>query len=123
MDIIVDGTDRRQKYPTKVATKSARNIDGDNKTGEKITIIKDKLQRPKGRISGILVDVSGPKTIIEFSESNKRFVDPVLNALKKQGAFPWNRTYRGSSITTRIGGLKDSDIEKIKNLIEETIRL
>ena len=115
--MIVDGSDRQKKYPTKV------NVDSRNKNeGEKITVIKDKSQRP-GKINGILIDASGLKTTIEFSKSNEKFINPVLNALEGRGKFPWNRTYQGSSITTRIGGLEDSEIDEIEDLIKRTIRL
>ena len=105
----VNGSVRWQKYSTEV------DVNGENKeskTGEKTTAI-----------NGISIDTLGSKTIIKFSESNKRFTDFVLNALRKQDKFPWNRTYQGSNITTRISGLEDSEIKEIKDLIEKTIRL
>ena len=120
-EIIVDGSDRQRKYPIKVGIENGG--DERNKTGGEILVIKDESQKPEKGTEGISIDTLGSKTIIEFSKSNKKFIDPVLNALKKQGKFPWNRTYRGSTITTRIGGLGDLEINEIEDLIEKTIRL
>ena len=114
--ITIDGSDRQRKYHIEV------DVDGKNKGDRargKIIVIKDKSQRPKGKINGILIDVSGPNTRIKFP--NQKFINPLLKILKREQAkFPWKGNHRQSEITTRIK-LEDIEIEDLKNLIERTI--
>lgn len=117
-DIInVGGTARRKKYFTEV------DVNDENKEGgvkKKITVI-DGLQEIKVN-DEISIFVSESKTSIELLESSEKIIHLVLETLKKQSEFPWNRTHQGSNITTRFG-LKESDAEKIATLIRETIKL
>lgn len=116
--MIIDGSYRRKKYPTKVDVDSRKK----DKGGE-ITVIKDKSQRPRN-INGILIVVSGSKTSIE--PSNQKLINPILGILKReQGKFPWKGIHqqsKKSKITVRIR-LKDPEIEDLKNLIRSKIRL
>ena len=116
--MIVDGSARREKYPTKVDTV---NRNKKSETRRKILVIKDESQRPKGKIYGVLIDVSGLKTIIKFS--NRKFIDPAFSILKReQGKFPWKKNHRQSEITIRIK-LEDPEIKELENLIRRTIKL
>lgn len=115
--INIDGSDRQRKYPAWIIIRNAGNEKEEAATAGKITIVEGRPREPK-RNTGILILVSELKTSIEFSKSNEEFISPVLESLKKWKNIPWNRTYRGLTITTRIK-LTDSEIERLKNLIEE----
>ena len=116
MDIInIDGSDKDRKYPRRV------NVSGKNKENEtgEIIVIKDKSQRPK-RVKGILIDTSVKgRTTIEFS--NRKFIDPFFGVLKKEwNELHWIKNHPRSRISTHIE-LDNSEIKRLKDLIEETI--
>jgi hypothetical protein len=116
----IDGSDRQKKYPTPVKIDNVKNKK--DETERKILVIKDDSQRPNGKISGILIVVSGSKTSIELPD--QKLVSPVLSILKReQDKFPWKGIHEWPPrITTRIE-LTDIEIEEIKSLLERTIRL
>lgn len=113
--INVDGSDRDQKYPTRVDV-SGRNKD--NKTGE-IIVIKNKSQRPK-KVKGVLIDTSvKERTTIEFS--NRKFINPFFGVLKKEWSeLHWIKNHPRSRISTHIE-LNNLEIKRLKDLIEEII--
>ncbi|MCK5123380.1 MAG: hypothetical protein KAQ87_04525 [Candidatus Pacebacteria bacterium] len=116
METRVRGSDRQQKYPTEVVDRRNK----EDKTGE-IIVIKDKLQRPKGKINGILIIVSEGKTSIEIS--NQKLIDPILGILERElGRFHWTKNYKMSKVSTQVG-FTPLETEELKTLLEETIKL
>ena len=119
MEILnIDGSDRKRKYPVSVEISS---VDEKDKTGGKITVRENDSQKLTGGNERIRIVISESKTSIEFS--NRKLISPVLNILKReQNKFPWKAIHQQSKITTRTK-LTSLEIENLKDLIENTIRL